>query len=120
MEKNELGKHSIGQSLTVQLQIADFNHDRIWQTVFAQLQVGLTNRVFSSKYQLNVPSKERMTEFLRKENEGLYSNMQKITSAIFNDSKIHNSLIIGRVSYPPQAKIAEVIFCILHNKEKKV
>ncbi len=27
---------------------------------------------FISKYQLNVPSKERMTEFLRKENEGLY------------------------------------------------
>lgn len=27
--------------------------------------------IFISKYQLNIPSKERMTEFLRKENEGL-------------------------------------------------
>ena len=61
--------------------------------------------------------------------------MQKITSEILNDSKIHISLIIGRVrnhalpvanaikqvglggrvSYPPQAKIAEVIFSILLN-----
>ena len=32
----------------------------------------LDESVFISKYQLNVPSKERMTEFLRKENEGLY------------------------------------------------
>ena len=31
----------------------------------------LDESVFISKYQLNVPSKERMTEFLRKENEGL-------------------------------------------------
>ena len=30
---------------------------------------------FISKYQLNVPSKERMTEFLRKENEGLYNKL---------------------------------------------
>ena len=27
------------------------------------------------EYQLNVPSKERMTEFLRKENEGLYNKV---------------------------------------------
>lgn len=27
--------------------------------------------VFVSKYELTIPSKERMTEFLRKENEGL-------------------------------------------------
>ena len=33
----------------------------------------LDESVFISKYQLNVPSKERMTEFLRKENEGLYN-----------------------------------------------
>ena len=26
-------------------------------------------------FQLNVPSKERMTEFLRKENEGLYNKV---------------------------------------------
>ncbi len=32
--------------------------------------------VFISKYQLSVPSKERITEFLRKENEGL-TNLQK-------------------------------------------
>ena len=31
----------------------------------------LDENVFVSKYQLNVPSKERMEEFLRKENEGL-------------------------------------------------
>ena len=34
----------------------------------------LDESVFISKYQLNVPSKERMTEFLRKENEELYNN----------------------------------------------
>lgn len=34
----------------------------------------LDESVFISKYQLNVPSKERMTEFLRKENEGIYNN----------------------------------------------
>lgn len=27
------------------------------------------------EYQLNVPSTERMTEFLRKENEGLYNKV---------------------------------------------
>lgn len=35
----------------------------------------LDENVFISKYQLNVPSKERMTEFLRKENEGLYNKV---------------------------------------------
>lgn len=35
----------------------------------------LDESVFISKYQLNVPSKERMTEFLRKENEGLYNKV---------------------------------------------
>lgn len=35
--------------------------------------------VFISKYQLNVPSKERMTEFLRKENEGLYNKTKEKT-----------------------------------------
>lgn len=96
MEKKELRKYSIWQSLIAKLQIADFNHDRIWQTVsaklkqlddgmnvivqtvFAQLQVGLSNCVFISKYQLNVPSTERMTEFLRKENEGLYNKEEKV------------------------------------------
>lgn len=34
----------------------------------------LDESVFVSKYQLNVPSKERMEEFLRKENEGLERN----------------------------------------------
>ncbi len=33
----------------------------------------LDESVFVSKYQLNIPSKERMEEFLRKENEGLES-----------------------------------------------
>ena len=37
----------------------------------------LDESVFISKYQLNVPSKERMTEFLRKENEGLYNKEEK-------------------------------------------
>ena len=35
----------------------------------------LDESVFISKYQLNVPSKERMAEFLRKENEGLYNKV---------------------------------------------
>ena len=35
----------------------------------------LDESVFISKYQLNVPSKERMTEFLRKENEGIYNKV---------------------------------------------
>lgn len=35
----------------------------------------LDESMFISKYQLNVPSKERMTEFLRKENEGLYNKV---------------------------------------------
>ena len=35
----------------------------------------LDESVFISKYQLNVPSKERMTEFLRKENEGQYNKV---------------------------------------------
>lgn len=35
----------------------------------------LDESVFISKYQFNVPSKERMTEFLRKENEGLYNKV---------------------------------------------
>ena len=35
----------------------------------------LDESVFISKYQLNVPPKERMTEFLRKENEGLYNKV---------------------------------------------
>lgn len=35
----------------------------------------LDESVFISKYQLNVPSKERMTEFLRKENKGLYNKV---------------------------------------------
>lgn len=35
----------------------------------------LDENVFISKYQLNVPSKERMTEFLRKENEGIYNKV---------------------------------------------
>ena len=35
----------------------------------------LDESVFISKYQLSVPSKERMTEFLRKENEGLYNKV---------------------------------------------
>ena len=30
-----------------------------------------------SKYQLNIPSKERMTEFLSKENEGLNKEDRK-------------------------------------------
>ena len=38
----------------------------------------LDESVFISKYQLNVPSKERMTEFLRKENEGLYNKEEKV------------------------------------------
>ena len=38
----------------------------------------LDENVFISKYQLNVPSKERMTEFLRKENEGLYNKEEKV------------------------------------------
>lgn len=35
----------------------------------------LDESVFISKYQLNVPSKERMTEFLCKENEGIYNKV---------------------------------------------
>lgn len=35
----------------------------------------LDEDVFVSKYELSIPSKERMTEFLRKENEGLNSNI---------------------------------------------
>ena len=96
MKKNELRKYSIGQSLTVQLQIADFDHDRIWQTVFAKFEqfahemnvivqtvfaqfgVELANCMSSLKCQFYVPSKERMTEFLRKENEGLYNKEEKV------------------------------------------
>ena len=34
--------------------------------------------VFVSKYELTIPSKERMTEFLRKENEGLTRKEDKV------------------------------------------
>ena len=33
--------------------------------------------VFISKYELNIPSKESMTEFLRSENEGLVGKLDK-------------------------------------------
>jgi hypothetical protein len=33
--------------------------------------IGADTNLFLSKYQLELPSTERMTEFLRKENEGL-------------------------------------------------
>lgn len=39
----------------------------IRQTLSAQFK----GVAFISKYELNIPSKERMAEFLRKENEGL-------------------------------------------------
>lgn len=36
-----------------------------------------SEEIFISKYQLNIPSKERMTEFLRRENEGLNKEDRK-------------------------------------------
>lgn len=96
MKKIELRKHSIGQSLTVQLQLADFCYDIIGQslivqlkrlddklnlivqTVFAQLKAGLSNSAFSLKCQICVPSKVRITEFLHKENEGLCNKEEKV------------------------------------------
>lgn len=79
----------ISQSLTNQL--AKDKNLPIGQSVIAQLMESVTlgvapevgqemaeytlldtdEDVFISKYELNIPSKERMTEFLRKENEGL-------------------------------------------------
>ena len=38
-----------------------------------------------------------LTKIIATTIQNLVSNMQKITSAILNDSKIHNSLVIGRV-----------------------
>lgn len=47
---------------------------QITQSLIAQsYTIGQTvdENVFISKYELNIPSKERMAEFLRQENEGL-------------------------------------------------
>ena len=38
----------------------------------------LDEDVFVSRYELSIPSKERMTEFLRKENEGLKGKKEEI------------------------------------------
>ena len=54
----------------IQLQVME-----VGQEMAEYSLLDLDESVFISKYQLNVPSKERMTEFLRKENEGLYNKV---------------------------------------------
>lgn len=68
----------IRQSPIAKLEPVNTKEITIWQSPIAKLESMNQSSANQFKYELSVPSKERMTEFLRKENEGLMRKEQEV------------------------------------------